>query len=122
MGQDTIASHLDASKNTVSAPDARGREIVMRKPTCLQKFELAKILGHDALNTAWYMQCMMLLHISSIDGDPAFFGKESELKALVQTLDDDGIETATKLYMDNFSPKPFEEVKGEIKKSPPTQS
>lgn len=116
MGQDTVAKHLDASKNTFQDTDAKGRIIVLRKPTCLQKFELTKILGEDSMNQLWHLQCMMLLHVVSIDGDPAFFGKESELKALVNTLDDDGMATVEKLFQEHFMPKSLLEAKDEVKK------
>jgi hypothetical protein len=107
---------VKAGQKEFSATDARGRLIVLRKPTTWEKFELAKMLGADSINPGWMFQVQMLQHVKQIGDDTdVFFKTERELKAIVDTLGDDGMETVEALYIEHYMPKP-EDTKAAVKK------
>jgi hypothetical protein len=105
-GGDNTPAAPEATKvvTEITEVDAQGRAITLRKPSCFQKFDLARILGADSMNQAYYLQCMMLLHVVQIDEDECFFGTASEMKALIQQLDDDGISKVTEMFQTHFMP------------------
>lgn len=111
------AEAIKLGRPEFSGYDANGRLIVLRKPTTWQKFELPRILGAASINPGWMFQAQMMLHVKQI-GDDAdiFFTTERELKNIVETLGDDGMDTVEELFMEHYM-KTGEDAKAEIKNS-----
>jgi hypothetical protein len=104
-----------AGRPEFSDTDALGRLIVLRKPTTWEKFELPRILGASSINPGWIFQAQMILHVKRIGEDTdVFFTTERELKAIVESLGDEGMETVEKLFIENFM-QTGEAAKDEIK-------
>lgn len=83
--------------------DARGRSITLRKPGVLAQFRLVEALGDTARNEVYMGMVMPLLYIASIDGEPAFPPtRKSEVEALIQQLDEDGISAISEAVFENF--------------------
>jgi hypothetical protein len=99
-----------------SATDAAGRVITLRKPSTWEKFELPRILGAESVNPGWQFQALMLLHVKRIGEDTdVFFRTEREMRAIVDTLGDEGMETVEQLFIENFMPK-AEDTAAAVKK------
>lgn len=97
---------VKSSQQEFSTVDAQGRLIVLRKPSTWEKFELPRLLGADSINPGWMFQAQMIQHVKRIgDDDDVFFRSERELKAIVETLGDDGIEAVEALFINHFMPK-----------------
>ncbi len=83
--------------------DPRGRTIKLRKPGVLAQFRLIEALGDTARNEVYVGMVMPLLYIATIDGEPAFPpSKKSEVEALIQQLDEDGISAISEAVFKNF--------------------
>jgi murein endopeptidase len=112
----TAEQVLRSSKQEFSDTDALGRLIKLRKPSTWERFELPRILGGDSINPGWQFQAQMLLHVKQIGEDTdVFFRNEREMKAIVEQLGDEGMETVEMLFIEHFMPK-AEETAAEIKK------
>ncbi|NMM21844.1 MAG: hypothetical protein HHJ15_18145 [Rhodoferax sp.] len=89
--------------------DAQGRSITLQKPGVLAQFRMIEMLGGEtAKNQVYVGMVLPLLYIASIDGEalPRLSSKR-ELEALIQRLDEDGIECVMKGVAANFgSPNP----------------
>lgn len=87
----------------VTVKDARGRSITMRKPTALAQFRFVEVLGKSAANEVYYAMAMPLQYITAIDGNPEpALTTKSMVEALIQRLDEDGIEAAHKAILEHF--------------------
>ncbi|MBO4120286.1 hypothetical protein J5T34_05970 [Cupriavidus gilardii] len=77
----------------VTVPDARGRQITLRKPGVLSQFRLVEAMGPEAAaNDTYRFMCLPLLYVAAIDGDPVLQPTtKMELEALIQRLDEDGL-------------------------------
>lgn len=103
----TPSEHVvKSSLKEFSACDANGRLIVLRKPSTWEQFKLAGIMSpKDALNQALIFQWSMMQHVKQIGDDTdVFFTNERELKAIVDSLGDEGMETVQRIFMDHFLP------------------
>lgn len=78
--------------------DERGRKILLKKPKTLDLFRLIEILGSAADRSNRYVSMMhQLLYVKEIDGIPiAQISVKEELEALINRLDDDGMEAVIK--------------------------
>ncbi|OJY23539.1 hypothetical protein [Pandoraea sp. 64-18] len=76
-----------------SVQDATGRTLLLRKPGILAQYRLIEALGDSAKNEAYMGMVMPLLFVGAINGDavPPLRTK-SEVEALIQRLDDAGVE------------------------------
>lgn len=74
---------------------ATGRKLTLKKPGVLAQYDFIEMLGPSrAANGAYVQMAMPVLYLVAIDGDPVDQpGKFSELRALLQRLDDSGIAT-----------------------------
>ena len=76
----------------VTVTDARGRVITLKKPGVLAQFRLVEALGDSAKNDVYMGMVAPLIFVSAIDGDPVYQpSKKSEVEALIQQLDEDGL-------------------------------
>lgn len=72
--------------------DKRGRVITLKKPGVLAQYRLIEILGDSAKNETYMAMVLPLIYVSAIDDDPVYQpAKKSEVEALIQRLDEDGI-------------------------------
>ena len=84
-----VVAQATAASETV---DARGRVLSLKKPGVLAQFRLIEALGDTARNEVYVRMVMPLMYLSAIDGDPvAPPVRKSEIEALIQRLDEDGI-------------------------------
>lgn len=79
---------------TFTVTDERGRVITLKKPGVLAQFRLVQAVGPDTAKNQVYMGMVMpIIFVSAIDGDPVFPPSNfREVEALIQRLDDDGME------------------------------
>jgi hypothetical protein len=87
----------------VTITDARGRTIKLKKPGVLAQFRLVEALGETAKNQVYTAMVLPLIYVSEIDGDAVFQPtSKREIEALIQRLEDDGIEAISAAVMENF--------------------
>lgn len=83
--------------------DGRGRSIRLKKPGVLAQFRLIEVLGDTAKNEVYMAMVMPLLFVTEIDGETIFPpSRKSEVEALIQRLDEDGIGAVQATVMANF--------------------
>lgn len=84
-----VAARATAS---VEIRDERGRTISLMRPPVLAQFRLIEALGDAARNAVYVQMVLPLLYVAAIDGDPTLpFAKKSQVEAMIQRLDDDGL-------------------------------
>jgi hypothetical protein len=83
--------------------DARGRSITLRRPPVLQQFRLIEALGDSARNMVYVQMVLPLIYVCAIDGQETVpFSKKSEVEAMIQRLDEDGIAAVSKGVAEHF--------------------
>ena len=83
--------------------DGRGRSIRLKKPGVLTQFRLIEVLGDTAKNEVYMAMVLPLLFVTEIDGETIFPpSRKSEVEALIQRLDEDGIGAVQAAVMQNF--------------------
>jgi hypothetical protein len=105
-----------AGNQTVVVTDVRGRKITVKKMNALGRMRLFEVVGPDNVqNEAYFGFASLACHVTAIDGDPVIQPTtKNQLEALVQRLDDDGLNAVGKAIEDNFLPKktdPKDEIK-----------
>jgi hypothetical protein len=84
-------------------PDARGRIITLAKPGVLAQYRIVEVLGDSAANQVYMGMVLPLLFVTAIDGDPIFAPKSKlEVEALIQRLDEDGIDAVMKGVTEHY--------------------
>ncbi len=95
-----VAAKATAS---VEVKDARGRSITLMRPPVLAQFRLIEALGDAARNAVYVQMVLPLLYVSAIDGDPTLpFAKKSQVEAMIQRLDEDGLAAVMEGVAKNF--------------------
>lgn len=83
--------------------DAKGRAITLKKPGVLSQFRLIEALGETAKNQVYTSMVLPIIFVTDIDGDPIPQPQSKrEIEALIQRLDDEGIEAVSNGVMANF--------------------
>ncbi len=96
--------------------DNLGRDIVLRKPGVLAQYNIVKIVGQASSNEVYMAMVMPLIYVASINGEKVPTPKSQlEIDALIQRLDEEGIEAVMKGVEENFTPQDKEKTKEEIK-------
>lgn len=92
------------AQGAVVVTDARGRKITLKKPGILSQFRIVEIVGGELAKNQVYMSMILpLIYVAEIDGDPVLFpASKRELDALIQRLDEDGIETVAAEAREKF--------------------
>lgn len=104
------------AKAEVTVKDARGRAITLKKPGVLAQYRLVEVLGDTASNDVYMNMVLPLMYVSAIDGDPVFApNKKSEVEALIQRLDEEGIAAVMSGVGENFSRRDPEADKAALK-------
>lgn len=97
--------------------DARGRTITLRKPGILAQYRLIETMGESAKNEVYMDMVMPVLFVSAIDGEPVPAPmKKSEVEALIQRLDEDGITAVVTGVRDKFGAPASDGGKTAVKK------
>lgn len=96
--------------------DASGRVITLRKPSMLAQYRLVEMLGESAKNQVYMGMVLPLLYVTGINDDklPALSTKR-EVEALIQRLDEAGIEAVMKGVQENFGASDPEADKAALK-------
>jgi len=97
--------------------DTSGRTIQLRKPGMLAQFRLVEMLGDSSKNQVYLAMVTPLLYITAIDDDPVTpVLKKSELEALIQRLDESGVEAVHNAIMSRAdAPADAEALKASLK-------
>lgn len=84
--------------------DARGRVLSMRKPGIVARMRLIDMVGPEtAMNQPYMMHAIAARWVTAIDGEAVVPpGKKSELEALCQRLDDDGLDAVMSWLTEQF--------------------
>ncbi|MGZ5056413.1 MAG: hypothetical protein ACXWAT_15930 [Methylobacter sp.] len=102
----------------VTVTDARGRVLTLKKPGVLAQYRLVEILGDSAKNEVYMSMVLPLIYVTSIDEDTVYQpSRKSEVEALIQQLDEDGVAAVMTGVQSNFGASTPEEDKAALKKS-----
>jgi hypothetical protein len=94
----------------VKVTDARGREITLRKPPVLAQFRFVEALGKSAENQSYLAMTMPLIFIGAIDGVAVPTpNTKGEVEALIQRLDEEGLEALMTGVQEHFAVDPSAE-------------
>ncbi|MDE2468742.1 MAG: hypothetical protein KGL35_08365 [Bradyrhizobium sp.] len=96
--------------------DSTGRIITLRKPGVLAQYRLVEMMGSAAQNQVYMGMVLPLLYVSAINDDklPALSSKR-EVEALIQRLDEAGIEAVMKGVQEHFGAPDPEADKAALK-------
>ena len=87
----------------VVVTDANGRSIKLKKPGVLAQYRLVEALGDTAKNEMYRAMVMPLLYVAEINGEAVFpLTSKSQIEALIQQLDEAGIEAVSEGALANF--------------------
>ena len=95
INQEQVSNKTELAANPMQVTDSRGRVLKLRKLDILSESRLVRMLGQDAVTNTIYMNGYVLptVMVSEIDGEAQFLPiSEREMEALIQRLDNDGIE------------------------------
>lgn len=93
------APAVDPKRHT--ATDARGRRIEVVKMGPLHRLDMARVLGNDVMNPVIQSMAGPAFSVVSIDGEQVMRPKSyGELRALIDRLDEDGLEAVQNAYID----------------------
>jgi hypothetical protein len=102
----------------VTVTDTRGRNITLKKPGVLAQYRIIEVAGGEAAkNEVWMGMVIPLIFVTSIDGDPVLQPTSRlQLDALIQRLDEDGLDAVMKGVREYFRGSEPEVDKAAIKK------
>lgn len=101
----------------VEVIDKRARIIKLKKPGVLAQYRLIEVLGDSAKNEVYMGMVLPLIFVCSIDGDPVYSpAKKSEVEALIQRLDEDGIAAVMEGVQEHFGKSDPEKDAADLKK------
>jgi hypothetical protein len=90
-------------RKTAEIVDALGRTLKVRKISALTRYRVAKVLGPDnSTNLGLLGMALACVSVTEIDGEAVFPpAQEIELEALLQRLDEEGLEAVNLAYIAN---------------------
>lgn len=117
LNNNTPAEQLVAkAQATAQITDARGRVITLKKPGVLAQFRLIEALGDTAQNQVYMGMVLPLIFVSDIDGEPVIPPtRKSEVEALIQRLDEDGITAVQEGVREHYGASTPEDDRAAIK-------
>lgn len=87
----------------VNVTDSRGRVITLKKPGPLAQYRLVEAIGDSAKNEVYMGMILPMIFISKIDGDPVLLpNTKAQVEALIQRLDDEGIDAVMRGVQEHF--------------------
>lgn len=124
MGKVTVNAERTPSQELIAqaaaetnVTDSRGRVITLKKPGVLMQFRLVKMLGDAAKNQTYTNMVLPLMYVTAIDGASIIQPQnEMELEALIQRLDDDGVDCVMRGVFGTFGGETADEARDELKK------
>lgn len=95
---------VKAANVEVVIADAKGRKITLKKPGVLAQFKMIEMLGGAAAaNQVFVNMVLPVTFVVAIDGESVSrCTTRNELDALIQRLDEDGIEAVMKGVPEHF--------------------
>lgn len=98
--------------------DEQGRVLTLKRPGILAQYRLVEAIGESAKNTVYMNMVMPLLYVAAIDDMPVrALIKKSEIEALLQRLNDEGVKAVARGIEDYFiTPDQETEAKDSLKK------
>jgi len=116
LNQTPTAQVIAKAAAAVTITDARGRSITLKKPGVLAQFRLIEALGDTAKNEVYVRMVMPLIYVAEVDGDPVPPPvRKSEVEALIQRMDEDGIAAVMEGVTANFGAQDPEAEKAAVK-------
>lgn len=98
---------IKAAKSEATITDEKGRVIVLKKPGVLAQYRLVEALGKTSSNEVYMGMVLPLIYVASIDGESVSTGNKMQIEALIQRMDEAGIQAVMKGVQENFgSPDP----------------
>ncbi len=96
--------------------DSTGRIITLRKPGVLAQYRLVELLGDAAKNQVYMGMVLPLLYVTGINDDKLKApSTKREIEALIQRLDESGIEAVMKGVQEHFGAPDPEADKAALK-------
>lgn len=97
--------------------DPKGRSIKLKKPGILAQYRLIELLGPETAKNVVYLGMVTpLIYVAEIDGDPVPFPvSKREIEALIQRLDEEGVEAVMEEVAKNYKAADPEADKGALK-------
>lgn len=91
-----------AANTEVTVTDAKGRLIILKRPGVLAQFRLVEVMGDSAKNAVYMNMILPLIFVASIDGDSVAKATKAQIEALIQRLDDEGVEAVAEAVQKNW--------------------
>jgi len=97
--------------------DPKGRSIKLKKPGILAQYRLVELLGPETAKNVVYLGMVTpLIYVAEIDGDPVQFPvSKREIEALIQRLDEEGVEAVMEEVTKNYKAADPETDKAALK-------
>ena len=96
--------------------DARGRVIKLKKPNVLAQYRLVEVLGESARNGVYTAMVLPLIYVVAIDDDEVMSSTSKlQIDALIQRLDDDGVNAVMSGVQEYFGNSDSQAEKEKIK-------
>jgi len=110
---------IKKGKATYEVVDELGRIIKVRAPSYLERTDFISALGERGESIAYLNQVMPAMYVKEIDGTAVFMPtKLSEVRAILQKLDDEGVAAVIECVVNNIiEDKTEKEAKEKVKKS-----
>ena len=98
---------VKAGNTEVTFADAQGRQITIKRMNALDRMRLFEVVGADNIgNQAYFGYASLACHVTKIGEYPVIRpATKAQLEALVQQLDDDGLNAVAKAVAENFITK-----------------
>jgi hypothetical protein len=98
--------------------DSAGRVIKLKKPGVLAQFRLVEVLGESAKNQVYMGMVLPLIYVTAVDDLPVFQpASKLQVEALIQQLDEHGVEAVMQGVQEHFGTTDPEADKAALKKS-----
>ena len=123
-GETPSQSIVRAANQPATVSDAKGRKIGLKKLNPLDRLKLFEVIGPDnSRNEAYVGYAALAFLVSSIDGEPvARPANKIQLEALVQRLDDDGMDAIAAHLAEQAKDQQDQEDKAALKNGLSTPS
>ncbi len=101
----------------VTVTDAKGRVITLKKPGVLSQYRIVEVAADSAKNEVYMRMIMPLIYVTDIDGEAVYQPiNKLQLEALIQRLDEHGVNAVMDGVLKNFGQADSEADKSSIKK------
>lgn len=105
------------ASQTASIKDSKGRVIVLQKPGILAQYRIVEVAGDSAKNEIYMRMILPLIYVTEIGGDPITQpANKMQLEALIQRLDEHGVEAIMTGVAEHFGATDPEADKAAVKK------